>query len=1481
MKLAARYMYLAVAGLLLVHLSVSSVALAQSQKGIPSDGRDYYLGFMRTSFDCTTVIPYQSYWILISSYYDCNVTVGYFDHQTGAEVIGSQVHIVAKNYAQVPINLSYVIVSDGNSGNLNVDGEVPEFTGIHVHADHPINVQYFSAGPDDAEMYLALPTSALGKEYVVAAAPNDDGTGAPSPARFCNNGGEPSSSFFGVIAVQDGTHVKIFPAGTTRKGFPGATSGPNNGQGTPSELDVTLQRGQVYWVKSNISSKPGLWDIDETGSQVVADQAVGVLAGCENAFNGNTNNNFADNRNMNLEMMVPTQYWTDSGYLVMPMFDSPGIDPSDNSAGDQVKMIVADKGVNGCQVKGHLATGLRSYDVPLYDFSVENNVEDGAHFYSDCGHKFAVEQYDYRGAGGSASRQGPFTAPAQMNVVSASRYRTSFMWTVPDDVRQVAKHRYINVIARSDQFSKIKVWKNGLPIGTIGNIGVPWGTTRFPDYPQLSGRRYELGVGCYYATADSAFAVYQYGMSGFDFDGDLGDWDADDFFNEYAAPCGQSFGIDGAGAPKISVDTLCSSWNLHVLDTLILDHFISAVDILDDPLGVIKKRPGSDGGYVSTNVAFDPVNYTIVPGDSTKVNPTIVVVNPLKDAEAWVWAVNGAGEDTLVHLLYTAPALAFGAITHTGPDSLAFLNAQEGVDTCSYFVFKNNGAPGSGNYSLKNISFRMGNQGFSATTDPKLPASLNPGDSVIIHVCFNATEAGRVFLDTLVAQTDCPTVLGALIGSTTLPEINATDWNFGSQNLIGKTVCHTVRVWNSGKAPFTLNKNWVMENYGTADFTFPDSTKLPVVLKPGDGIDLQFCFTPSAEVTDSSIQRWGSNIPEPFTHTKKDFSILTGAGIKPDLTWDRSKEIITTECDTVRIDTLYLRNHGSAMITIDSLGIVGLTATEWSIVEVQHGFQKNFIIGQESLPDSDYVIIKYTPDLSRGGDVVDTLIEYDEDGFRQVVLLFANTTYAGLKVSTNSIDFGTVPPNTPSGQQTITITDTGSAPLIINELSIDPPFTIVRPGSTLNLWDTILPGKSKTIIVQGKTTDPSAKGNLTINGMTNCVVQRVVALQIGTSSIGATGSQLSFVPTYVCKNSIDSVAVISSGTRNALLEKVEILPDPAYPTEVSAFQFSASVGGGQTLNLIPPVVLIPGERKTLPVEYQPSDVLPKHAFVRYTFDTADNPTPAGIWTDMEPLLGTGLQEHTVISVAADPTNPVVKFTGHANDIIQVPLHILKPIRSEAAVAKIAFDVSFEQDLFDPTGAGAAIATNGYQIVSQTESDAGGIATWHIVVHPTAKTAFDSADVIGNLSLKIMVARETSSNFVASNVDFQDVNGTSLCYVLHQEIPGVFTPIDLCGNPTERTFLTVGAVRFSIGEAHPNPATHSAQVTLDVHQDGTPMTVELFNVLGQSVRTFTTDQLMSAGTRDLDLDLTGLAGGSYTLRVTAPEQVHSQMILIQK
>ena len=83
--------------------------------------------------------------------------------------------------------------------------------------------------------------------------------------------------------------------------------------------EFQAEREEILRHKWIESEKAGYAEADETGSQIESDQPVGVVAGCENAFNGATTLGFADMRNLSYEMMVPVDYWASGGYLFMPV----------------------------------------------------------------------------------------------------------------------------------------------------------------------------------------------------------------------------------------------------------------------------------------------------------------------------------------------------------------------------------------------------------------------------------------------------------------------------------------------------------------------------------------------------------------------------------------------------------------------------------------------------------------------------------------------------------------------------------------------------------------------------------------------------------------------------------------------------------------------------------------------------------------------------------------------------------------------------------------------------------------------------------------------------------------------------------------------------------------------------------------------------------------------------------------------------------
>ncbi|HWF43712.1 MAG TPA: IgGFc-binding protein, partial [Candidatus Kapabacteria bacterium] len=705
--------------------------IAQKPSNLSSMGRDFYLGYLPPSIKCAAIKPFQGVFVLISSPYDCNVMVSYFN-AFGKEITGATNHIVAKHSWQAPLDLSFMNSIDNYGNPINANSEVAEYTVCHIHADHPITVHYYSTGPNSGGETLILPTQVLGKNYVIASLAANPATGAANSTHFpCTV--DSGSSEFMVIAVADSTKITITPNGRTMAGNIGVSLG-YGATGEKHPFTATLERGQVYFVKSTLDNSSN----DLSGTTVTSSKPVAVIAGHGDAINGETQTTLqqgGDQRNMLVQQMVPVQYWQSSGYVSMPFMDSPGVTSDDPSAGDLFK-IFTDTEATSVSFDIYQG-GSDSRTVAPYagSPSVIDNVEAGMSASSTDGTPIMVEQYDYRAQGTSV----PFTAPTMMNVVPLANYATTFEFFVADDRFQVQKHRYINVIARSDQFSKIKLWVNGAgpkPIASLSSAGSSFG---IPGHSELIGRRYEIFSGNYFITGDSAFMVYNYGMIGLDPDNDLGDNDDDDYYFEYAAPCGETFSIPGASTPKATLDTLCGGWHCIATDTNALDMGLAMVEILNDPIGVLLRRPNSDSGFVSSNVDFDPSGFIIIPGETT-ASFDIKVLNPLQDAWAYVWVVNAAGKDTLMYLNYKAPHLS-------APDSESFYFAPFATDTCTTVVFKNTANSTGNSYTITGYHFTV-NRGFHVTNiTPPLPFTLRPGDSITFSICFGADSAAKAYLD--------------------------------------------------------------------------------------------------------------------------------------------------------------------------------------------------------------------------------------------------------------------------------------------------------------------------------------------------------------------------------------------------------------------------------------------------------------------------------------------------------------------------------------------------------------------------------------------------------------------------------------------------------------------------------------------------------------------------------------------------------------
>jgi hypothetical protein len=130
---------------------------------------------------------------------------------------------------------------------------------IHITATAPITVYGFCRETYSADGFLALPTAMLGTNYLVLSYRNCPDSDDPT---WVHGGTE-----FGVVSPQDDTHVTITPTASTG----------SRAAGIPFE--ITLQRGEAYRLCNQTDA-----DADFTGTTIVSDKAVAVVAGSTRTF---------------------------------------------------------------------------------------------------------------------------------------------------------------------------------------------------------------------------------------------------------------------------------------------------------------------------------------------------------------------------------------------------------------------------------------------------------------------------------------------------------------------------------------------------------------------------------------------------------------------------------------------------------------------------------------------------------------------------------------------------------------------------------------------------------------------------------------------------------------------------------------------------------------------------------------------------------------------------------------------------------------------------------------------------------------------------------------------------------------------------------------------------------------------------------------------------------------------------------------------
>ena len=667
--------------LLLLVLSLAFVMPSNSSaQGTPSEGKDYYLGFLYPSFN--RVVPafsagYFRIYALISSFQDNTAYVSYFN-EDGTEQAAQPYKIQARKAIQVQLSPALLRMTDPGD-------QIKEFKSLHITAKKPINVQFFSTGASSCGMYLCLPTNGLGTKYVVSSHnDNPDGINAMLGGR---GPGELdiACGYFMVIGTQNGTTVNIIPTSTTQGGrHAGVKSGPG-ASGKPVPYSISLNRGQCYMVKSWCATS----DDDISGSIVESDKPVAVIAGHEDAGLGTVGNRSLEGRDYMVEQMMPVDYWDNTGYISIPLVDSQP--QNDEGTGENFRTYTYD--TNGAQIDMFIngVGGAVAMDAGRFYPAEKFEVEQPSSFHSRNGKKFSVTQIDLA----NHSSKEPYPRPSMMTLIPRSRWRNAYLWFVPSNVNEKLQGYYVNIIGPKDnKFDSIMISKNGQKEAMIKAAGMSQvgQYTSIPGHPDLKAIRYKVTPGSYYARASFPFMIYHYGNRAVDADGDLGDFDNDDNFFAYALPLGAVLGTGDSADMTIKVDTLCTGWRICATDHHVNGGIKGAI-LADDPFGDIfpydaKKR----GPYQYYNTSFTPdldpnaTREIIFSGADTTECFDVTIDNIGKDGYAPVFITDNNGNGKMIELYYKKAAVAY----QPSPDTATNFGIQYVLDIKdSTFMFIN------------------------------------------------------------------------------------------------------------------------------------------------------------------------------------------------------------------------------------------------------------------------------------------------------------------------------------------------------------------------------------------------------------------------------------------------------------------------------------------------------------------------------------------------------------------------------------------------------------------------------------------------------------------------------------------------------------------------------------------------------------------------------------------------------------------------
>lgn len=1379
-----------------------------------AQSKDYWVSYL-PSIDNAAPI-----WLLAATNVKgTRITIHYLDDDTKEEL---------RLEPNKPLEYRLRMQTDAASPYLMAKPDVPEVIqrrAVHITSNNPISLQGFTDADNNVGLFLILPTSNLGQYYTISAfndqhsRMSDSGFGGWEPAAFPPTGGG-----FIIVGVEDKTDVTIRVTGPTAGG---KKSGETWG--------ISLNKGQTYWVRGAAESE----EDDLSRSTVSATKPVAVFAGCEimRSYDALVLQNHFDYNDYIVEQMIPEEIWG-TEYISAPFTNKDGT-AKDKDFGDLYRVYASEPTqlfVNGAD------KGTSDY----WEFPNTNEVRQFV-----AGKPIMVVQYDYYVDFHGINPVYGRTANSEMVLVPRHNWRRNATFTVPSGYART----YFHVVAHKDSIDKIKASMNGAPANPISAMK----SQEARVYSVGNYKIYTIALnvkGQCIITGPCDFAVYNYGTR---------DNDQIKATYGYASAAAASFGsISTAIPPRMAMDSTCTEFNLKFWNTSADARGIGEIYLLDDPAGLTYRNTP----YESKNVRLTVESYGL---GADSVFAKLEVVNPLIDAFGAIYVTNRAGKDTVYTFTYSGAKIAIvGATTQT------MKNVLYGNQECREYTFKNTGKHPMEVTGVNLMNVLRGKPtAFIITGD--VTKTLQPNETMTVTACYTPTDTMITYMDSIVIETACfKAEIAEVLGNGAVPLIWAEDWDFGVVD-VGVTKTQPVEIKNLSEImPLTLTSS-ILLNHPEFAIDPTEMSRFPIVLAPGTSTKVRVQYTAADEAADETVATWGRDMRTPYdVNTLKEWSKLQGAGRLAGVNFNIAAANDLIVCEGTRDLKAIIRNTGTANANITTFKVEGEDAAEFQIVAMG-----NYPAGYWNSPfqiapgEEQEVTVRFTPSAPYSWDIHKaTLVSINGIDTDRVEMTVDLRRPVGA-VDRPTIDYGETGVNQVLTQK-FQLTNTGTADFYVSELSFsDASVTVFNIIDGLTLGQTIAVGETVEVTVEATSATPGVFVNTLIASHTDdcAIVSNTHTATFDEFKVSALGT--SFPATWTCQNRASEVSFTNSSNKPVLLRGVELLagdPGAVNATEIELLDPVVGDVVGTSIVTFPggSTEVAPKTTLTFPVRFVSAIVGPSRAPVQFTYiDTA------GL-TQVINVDVTGSGKNYPMDLTMSNTAPVA-INDHE---IEIPIQVEQTDLSLGDLYGYEFDLTFNEDMFtiadvQPGNGGlqpAAVST------TQVQVDGKNYSTVRIRAFDGVNKLQDNENIFARILMRTRLTLEDTTSITPSNLRYLtlDAQGNEIeaCYVPMTESGTSFVYDPLCGDKTLREYLDKGVGFLQNASVAPNPVKHSTAISFEVLKDNASVSVEIYNALGDKVKTIVQDQTMRTGKHSYNLDVTELPSGTYYSRVSAgPDQAY--------